>query len=469
MKTFLIFLLFFIYHLSSAQVAINTTNTAAHSSAMLDITSTTKGLLIPRMTTLQRTSIASAAIGLIVMDITTNSLWYFNGTAWGELSSVNSNLWNTSSNNIYNTNTANVGIGTNSPGFPLNFSNSLGNKISLWGNAGAHYGFGIQNNLLQIHSSAAGTDIAFGYGESGSFTENMRITGNGNVGIGVSNPAFKLDIANRMRLRSGGANSSPGIWLNNIDNTGQVGFMGVFADDYMGWYGSGGASWNLLMNVNNGNVGIGIPNPAYKLDISNRMRIGYGGGTNTAGIYLNKSNNTEAAFMGMKDDTYIGWYGSGGAAWNLLMNINNGNVGIGNQNPAYKLDVSGDAKISGDANISGNANVTANAIITGEVRRPATGSANLVPICYGKVDLIGTIINGTGNFTIDWYSDGVYHLSISGEANIHDYIINVTTTEFGARFATASHTANNTILRIATYNASGTSTSTGFYFVVYKP
>jgi hypothetical protein len=32
----------------------------------------------------------------------------------------------------------NVGIGTTSPGFPLNFSNSLGDKIALWGSGGAH-------------------------------------------------------------------------------------------------------------------------------------------------------------------------------------------------------------------------------------------------------------------------------------------------------------------------------------------
>src|SRR4051812_36313725 len=44
----------------------------------------------------------------------------------------------------------NVGIGTTTPGFPLNFSDDLGDKISLWGDNGDHYGFGVQGNLLQI-------------------------------------------------------------------------------------------------------------------------------------------------------------------------------------------------------------------------------------------------------------------------------------------------------------------------------
>src|SRR5215467_10074656 len=86
----------------------------------------------------------------------------------------------------------NVGIGTTTPGFPLNFANALGDKISLWGNSGAHYGFGIQSNQLQIHTDISSSDILFGYGSSGTFTENLRIKGTGNVGIGTSNPGARL-------------------------------------------------------------------------------------------------------------------------------------------------------------------------------------------------------------------------------------------------------------------------------------
>jgi hypothetical protein len=67
------------------------------------------------MTTTQRNAISSPAKGLMVMDTTINSLFYYNGSSWGELSSVNSNLWNKTGNDIYNTNSANTGIGTSSP------------------------------------------------------------------------------------------------------------------------------------------------------------------------------------------------------------------------------------------------------------------------------------------------------------------------------------------------------------------
>jgi hypothetical protein len=53
-----------------------------NSSALLDVQSTTKGVLFPRMTTTERTSISSPASGLTVYDTTVNSLMTYNGTNW---------------------------------------------------------------------------------------------------------------------------------------------------------------------------------------------------------------------------------------------------------------------------------------------------------------------------------------------------------------------------------------------------
>jgi hypothetical protein len=83
----------------------------------------------------------------------------------------------------------NVGIGTSTPGFPLTFNDDPGDKIALWSGSGNTHGFGIQPSLLQIHTDQVVADVAFGYGSSGSFTETMRVKGNGNVGIGTVNPS----------------------------------------------------------------------------------------------------------------------------------------------------------------------------------------------------------------------------------------------------------------------------------------
>jgi hypothetical protein len=64
----------------NAQVGIGT-NTP-HTSSMLEVQATDKGILFPRMTSAQRTSIASPASGLYVFDTNTKSLWYYNGAMW---------------------------------------------------------------------------------------------------------------------------------------------------------------------------------------------------------------------------------------------------------------------------------------------------------------------------------------------------------------------------------------------------
>jgi len=65
----------------NAQTGIGTTTPDA--SAKLDVSSTTKGFLPPRMTSAQRSAISSPAAGLMVYQTDgTNGLYYYNGTAW---------------------------------------------------------------------------------------------------------------------------------------------------------------------------------------------------------------------------------------------------------------------------------------------------------------------------------------------------------------------------------------------------
>ncbi len=66
----------------NAQVSINNDGSAADASAMLDIKSTDKGLLIPRMTAAQRDAIATPATGLLVFVTDDNAFWYYDGTQW---------------------------------------------------------------------------------------------------------------------------------------------------------------------------------------------------------------------------------------------------------------------------------------------------------------------------------------------------------------------------------------------------
>src|ERR1700755_3212790 len=99
MKNFL-YLLFTILLANTAaqaQISLNTDGSNPDSSAMLDIKSTAKGVLVPRMTTAQRTAIRNPAKGLLVYDSTTTSFWFHNGTAWSQVT-TGANGWNLTGN-----------------------------------------------------------------------------------------------------------------------------------------------------------------------------------------------------------------------------------------------------------------------------------------------------------------------------------------------------------------------------------
>jgi hypothetical protein len=137
------------------QVGIGTTTPS--NNAILELNSTNSGLLLPRMTSAQRTAISASAIsdkGLQVFDTTTNSLWFWNGTAWieqdkkniydanGDISSSvttnravdfsNGGSLNLDSNTLYIDATNNrVGIGTNAPSNNLEINGTGGTGTGL--------------------------------------------------------------------------------------------------------------------------------------------------------------------------------------------------------------------------------------------------------------------------------------------------------------------------------------------------
>lgn len=97
----------------------------------------------------------------------------------------------------------NIGIGYNNPRHPLSFPPLLGKKISLYPGIVGDAGFSIWGNELRIHSDNPNAAITFGVDSYNApqFTERMRITGTGHVGIGLSNPTAPLQFAADTRNR----------------------------------------------------------------------------------------------------------------------------------------------------------------------------------------------------------------------------------------------------------------------------
>jgi hypothetical protein len=181
---------------------------------------------------------------------------------------------NSNVSTMFMQNDGKIGLGV-TPGFPLNFPSLLGDKISLYGTSGSHYGFGVQGSLLQIFADLASSDIAFGYGQSTGMTENVRFEGTGNVGIGTSTPAKLLQIGGvgtnkdgMIRLSSASTFGPNRTWDIGVPfdqvNTGGKYYSFVIAD-------TNRAIPDFLIRWDTGFVGFGKTNPATRLDVAGEI------------------------------------------------------------------------------------------------------------------------------------------------------------------------------------------------------
>jgi len=277
---------------SSGAMGIGTSPLA---SAILDVASTTKGILIPRMSTTERNAIAAPANGLLVYDITTNSFWFRKASAWVELSdNLDTEVFRNGTDKIYMGLTDSVGIGTNNPAFKLDVRTS-----------NLRYGLAQTDGTIQL-----ATWLGDG-GEIGTVTNHafrlfahdgfkqFELLPNGKIGIGLYNPLNRFDINNGAADRTGThatnqalyvtgdfGSASNGVQFRNNDATQGIGFgyntiyaAGTLASQDLN-FNAKGAAGNITFNTNGaekmritgtGNVGLGITNPNAALQFSNTV------------------------------------------------------------------------------------------------------------------------------------------------------------------------------------------------------
>ena len=90
--------------------SINTDGSDPDASAILDVQATNKGMLVPRMTSIQRKDIPSPATGLLVFDTDKDSFWFYNGANWQNLTDEQTLTFDSTSNelSIHNGNTVDL-------------------------------------------------------------------------------------------------------------------------------------------------------------------------------------------------------------------------------------------------------------------------------------------------------------------------------------------------------------------------
>ena len=328
--------------------------------------------------------------------------------------------WTTNGDNISNTNSGNVGIGTTTPPWPVTIQKDFNGPtiVSAFNTAdgiSAQAALGVSRTIdfsnkyfilgvtapsftnttladsAYLHSK--GVPIKFGtqsahdiyFFTNGSANTKLTITSGGNVGIGTTSPASKLDVAGQIRSSSGGYIFPDG----TVQTTAATG-------------GGTPSQWTTAspnIYFNTGNVGIGTSSPNYRLDVQGGQINASGGlciagdcksswsqvggvnnaanisagqfGANTGGgdfsfpahilqengkmIQAKNAAGAVEAWMWPRWTDNIMYTNFGAAGWNIRTNASTsvmfmtpgGNVGIGTVTPSVKLDVGGDVNATG--------------------------------------------------------------------------------------------------------------------------
>lgn len=193
--------------------------------------------------------------------------------------------------NMVITSSGNVGIGTKTPKEKLEIW-SPDNLAVEWAlslrnphneNSSMPYGVGIKmrnsqyeetkwSAIAAISENGFSNDTGLGFFTDGVSTEKMRISANGNVGIGTTTPGKLLDINGESVIR--GNMELSGVNGYGVISWGQVaGGRGVLLRANSGKglsFGVNGASDNVIVNAS-GNVGIGTVTPAEKLQVNGKI------------------------------------------------------------------------------------------------------------------------------------------------------------------------------------------------------
>ncbi|NTV83819.1 MAG: hypothetical protein HGA23_05900, partial [Bacteroidales bacterium] len=147
---------------TNAQVAINNTGSAPAASSMLDVSSTTKGLLIPRMTESNRLAISSPATGLIVYQTDQISgFWVYDGSAWKRLYAGTGSAWDVSGNSGTVPGTHFLGT-TDNQAFDIRTNNHLRARITTKGQ-------------IETYNTGQSVFLGEGAGDSDDLSNNYNV------------------------------------------------------------------------------------------------------------------------------------------------------------------------------------------------------------------------------------------------------------------------------------------------------
>jgi hypothetical protein len=347
----------------------------------------------------------------------------------------------------------NVGIGTTSPSTPLHVFSTTSTLATFTRDLAtdASFTIGADNNgvvlgTLGVHAIQFYTNA----------TEKVRITSDGNVGIGIASPTVRLHVSGSSIITNPNPSANSAVLLVQDEGTATTVKDGTTlrvvnngsAADFSVFEASSAASNFVILN--NGNVGIGTTSPASKLHISQTGTVGqfdnialFRGGPDSndsgAEVFIGQSGNSRGLMIragrGTSDQVLAHFYlnKSGGTipstTDHIMTFLQGGSVGIGTTAPGALLEISSSTASSllnvkgaggnGILFVSGSGNVGIGTTNTSDKLSVVSGSTRIASSA-----LAGALYLGNDGNNIYLQRDNSYDLSLvqNGDSNSSLYL-----------------------------------------------
>lgn len=278
----------------------------------------------------------------------------------------------------------NIGIGLEVPQAKLAIS------------SGAFSGLRVDSNATYDAIVIGGTG-AFRIDAPSIINGRFVVTDGGNTGIGVTSPAYKLDVA-------GDINITGTYRVNGTPiGTGGGGVSGSGSTNYLAKWSAGTALTNSQIFDNGSSIGLRTASPFYVIDyqLTGSLRLGYfigsiDGTDNASGIVAHNGNGiTQTVPFGFSGSKFAWYIGTNEAMRidtnrNLLINTTGGVTG------------GGALQVNGDVNVTGTFRVNGVQYSTGGGGGGITGggTADYIPKFTGSTSIGNSALWDNGNFSV---------------------------------------------------------------------